>query len=76
MEHVDIIPPSERRRINERVFSKEDKMDENDPHTRRALMAFIVITIPGSRRRVCCRKAGCKSNHRYPIFDGWIGASL
>ena len=26
MEHVDIIPPSERRRINETVLEKEDKM--------------------------------------------------
>ena len=76
MEHVDIIPPSERRRINERVFKKRGYDDENDPHTRRALMAFIVNMVPGFERRVCCRKASCKSNHRYPIFDGWIGASL
>ena len=71
MDDVDIIPLSERKRINKRVWEKRGQDDGNGPDARRALMAFTVNII--LERRVCCRKAGCKSNHRYPICDGWIG---
>ena len=33
-------------------------------------MAFVVITRLEFGRRVRSRRPKCKSNHRYPIFDG------
>ena len=33
-------------------------------------MAFVVITRLEFGRRVLSRRPGCKSNHRYPRFDG------
>ena len=47
MDDVDIIPPSERRRINEKALKQRGQDDGNGPYARLALMAFTEILYLG-----------------------------